>query len=54
MALMGGLVETRLQQAVDASKPSHLGEWMTRHAWRLVFASSLVFWLIIALAYFFS
>jgi hypothetical protein len=48
MSLMGGLVEHPVSHTVAAPKRADLGDWIVRHAWRLVMGSSVLFWAIVA------
>jgi hypothetical protein len=47
MSLMSGLVETPADQTVAVSKRAGIGDWIVRHAWRLVLGSSALFWVIV-------
>ena len=46
MALMGGLIDTRVEEAAPKSAP--IREWAIRNAWALVIGSGVVFWAVIA------
>lgn len=48
MSLMGGLVESPVDQTAVVIKRSGFGDWTIRHAWRLVIGFSVVVWLIVA------
>jgi hypothetical protein len=54
MTLMSGLVETGPETRAEPAKMHNLGEWVTRHAWRLVFGASAAFWAIVAAAIYFG